>query len=74
MAGLQYNLFPTDFFYPRPISVAGQNSTTSLPMLQVQKRSTDGVADHHDVKHPSSSLVLRNNNSATVSAVVNKMM
>ncbi|CAN1173462.1 hypothetical protein LINPERHAP2_LOCUS30682 [Linum perenne] len=75
MAGLQYNLFPTDFFYPRPIPAAGQ-TPSSLPMLQIQKRTEGAVsaADHDDVKHKSS-LVIRNKNSAAAAAaVVNKRM
>ena len=40
MAGLQYNFFPTDFFYPRPQPVAldATRSQASLP-LQIHKRN-----------------------------------
>ncbi|GMY19091.1 hypothetical protein FCV25MIE_14330 [Fagus crenata] len=40
MAGLQYNFFPTDFFYPRPQPVAldATHGQASLP-LQIHKRN-----------------------------------
>ena len=40
MAGLQYYFFPTDFFYPRPSSASGDN-TSSKPVLQVQTQKAD---------------------------------
>ena len=39
-AGLQYYFFPTDFFYPRPSSANGDN-TSSKPVLQVQTQKAD---------------------------------
>ncbi|CAL1352347.1 unnamed protein product [Linum trigynum] len=60
MAGLQYNFFPTDFFYPRPKSVtvatdAGQ--TSSLPLTR-----PDGAAAGD---HPASLIVHTNGNKST---------
>ena len=46
MAGLQYNFFPTDFFYPRP-QVAALDATRSqaaLP-LQIHKRNVANDLD-----------------------------
>ncbi|KAJ6300581.1 hypothetical protein OIU76_021385 [Salix suchowensis] len=65
MAGLQYNFFPTDFFYPpRPVKVDTITSTTTttqktiaLP-LQIQKREAT-IADDLNRKHHPASLVLR---------------
>ena len=39
-AGLRYYFFPTDFFYPRPSSANGDN-TSSKPVLQVQTQKAD---------------------------------
>uniref|UniRef100_A0A6N2NIT1 Uncharacterized protein n=1 Tax=Salix viminalis TaxID=40686 RepID=A0A6N2NIT1_SALVM len=71
MAGLQYNFFPTDFFYPpRPVKVDTNPSTTTttttttttqktiaLP-LQIQKREAT-ITDDLNRKHHPASLVLR---------------
>ncbi|KAJ6316781.1 hypothetical protein OIU78_019957 [Salix suchowensis] len=68
MAGLQYNFFPTDFFYPpRPVKVDTITSTTTtttttqktiaLP-LQIQKREAT-ITDDLNRKHHPASLVLR---------------
>ncbi|CAN0890539.1 hypothetical protein LINGRAHAP2_LOCUS16496 [Linum grandiflorum] len=78
MAGLQYNFFPTDFFYPRPASVAGAAESaghkSSLPPLQIPK--WPDADNHRDVNHPTS-LVLRTTTAnkfagAGVVAVENK--
>lgn len=66
MAGLQYNFFPTDFFYPpRPQSVKVDASTTAqksiaLP-LEVQKREAMITDDLNQKQYHPTSLVLRHN-------------
>ncbi|KAG6744741.1 hypothetical protein POTOM_051379 [Populus tomentosa] len=66
MAGLQYNFFPTDFFYPpRPQSVKVDASTTAqksiaLP-LEFQKREAMITDDLNQKQYHPTSLVLRHN-------------
>ncbi|KAF9679581.1 hypothetical protein SADUNF_Sadunf06G0029700 [Salix dunnii] len=62
MAGLQYNFFPTDFYYPRPQAVKVDTAITTqkssaLP-LQIQKRD---VTITDDDKHHPTGLVIQNN-------------
>ncbi|KAG6769137.1 hypothetical protein POTOM_024753 [Populus tomentosa] len=65
MAGLQYNFFPTDFFYPRPQTVkvdtaaAATQKSAALP-LQIQEREVMITGDLKPKHHPAS-LVLHNN-------------
>lgn len=65
MAGLQYNFFPTDFFYPRPQTVKVDTAATTtqksaaLP-LQIQEREVM-ITDDLKPKHHPASLVLHNN-------------
>ena len=61
-AGLQYYFFPTDFFYPRPSSANGDN-TSSKPVLQVQTQKADAeniekckIVVHNDVQGSSNKL------------------
>ncbi|XWS65374.1 hypothetical protein CRYUN_Cryun05aG0107200 [Craigia yunnanensis] len=51
MAGLQYNFFPTDFFYPRPSQPTPVGSTPSAA-LTIQTQKTE-VADD-DSRQPGS--------------------
>ncbi|KAL8213753.1 hypothetical protein R6Q57_003202 [Mikania cordata] len=37
MAGLQYNFFPTDFFYPQPASMSKDGSGPQNLLLNTQK-------------------------------------
>ena len=39
MAGLQYYFFPTDFFYPRPSSTNGDNTSNPVLHVQTQKQA-----------------------------------
>ncbi|EOY09088.1 hypothetical protein QQP08_016027 [Theobroma cacao] len=38
MAGLQYNFFPTDFYYPRPQSVPADAGRVAAVTIQTQKK------------------------------------
>ncbi|KAM6568194.1 hypothetical protein CsatB_016179 [Cannabis sativa] len=51
MAGLQYNFFPTDFFYPRPASTSTATAEP-LPTSVVQIRRPD-VITTDDINIPS---------------------
>ncbi|CAN1186179.1 hypothetical protein LINPERPRIM_LOCUS35911 [Linum perenne] len=68
MAGLQYNFFPTDFFYPRPKSVAGTADAaalkSSLP-LPIKNRSDDEA----DSQHPTR-LILHTSATKSAAAAV----
>ncbi|KAK8593605.1 hypothetical protein V6N13_042825 [Hibiscus sabdariffa] len=48
MAGLQYNFFPTDFFYPRP----PQPTTPSTPALQKIEAEAAAHPDDGSSKQP----------------------
>ncbi|KAL4607637.1 hypothetical protein ACB092_09G189800 [Castanea dentata] len=55
MAGLQYYFFPTDFFYPRPSSTNGDNTSNAVLHVQTQKADTENIekckiAVHNDVQ------------------------
>ncbi|KAM3738840.1 hypothetical protein ACB098_09G161600 [Castanea mollissima] len=56
MAGLQYNFFPTDFFYPRPKSVA-IDTTTPKAVLPLQQDPIREVTNDIEV---SKTLVQKN--------------
>ncbi|KAG5242591.1 hypothetical protein OIU76_010492 [Salix suchowensis] len=63
MAGLQYNFFPTDFYYPRPQAVKVDTAiptqkSSALP-LQIQKREV-AITDDDKLHHPTG-LVIQNN-------------
>ncbi|KAE8711002.1 hypothetical protein F3Y22_tig00110307pilonHSYRG00063 [Hibiscus syriacus] len=68
MAGLQYNFFPTDCFYPRPAQpstpAVESSPTISNSKPQIQKRET---ADRDDGSKQPGTLVRRRNNKSTVS-------
>ena len=44
MAGLQYYFFPTDFFYPRPSSANGDN--TSMQQAGSSSPNSEGNAEN----------------------------
>ncbi|CAN0890540.1 hypothetical protein LINGRAHAP2_LOCUS16497 [Linum grandiflorum] len=69
MAGLQYNFFPTDFFYPRPAAGAAEAGKKSSLPLQIQKRS-DGDSQHDVISHPGRLILHTNANKSA--AVENK--
>ena len=56
MAGLQYYFFPTDFFYPRPSSTDGDNTSNPVLHVQTQKQADAGniekckIVVHNDVQ------------------------
>ncbi|KAG2687268.1 hypothetical protein I3843_09G043900 [Carya illinoinensis] len=45
MAGLQYNFFPTDFFYPRPQSVSSDAAHKVVLPLQQQGPIKEATKD-----------------------------
>ncbi|KAK2975505.1 hypothetical protein RJ640_027632 [Escallonia rubra] len=53
MAGLQYNFFPTDFYYPRPRGVNRENTGQQVLHVKTQK------GDETDASKHSTSLVSR---------------
>ncbi|GMJ03801.1 hypothetical protein HRI_004049300 [Hibiscus trionum] len=57
MAGLQYNFFPTDFFYPRPPQPINSTPPPSTPLIQ-KREAADG---------DDGSVVQRRNNRSSVS-------
>ncbi|KAK8649256.1 hypothetical protein V6N13_129989 [Hibiscus sabdariffa] len=45
MAGLQYNFFPTDFYYPRPPRVATAVTTIQTPKKEETTTSNNNIND-----------------------------
>nr|KJB07926.1 hypothetical protein B456_001G053200 [Gossypium raimondii] len=68
MAGLQYNFFPTDFFYPRPPQPAPVLDSTPPSTVPIQKRVVvvDGDNDGKQ-RQPGTPVVHRRNNKTSVS-------
>ncbi|CAL1385765.1 unnamed protein product [Linum trigynum] len=66
MAGLQYNFFPTDFFYPRPKSNAGATDagqTSSPPIVNRPDGASASAADR------PAGLVVHTNGNKSATAV-----
>ncbi|WRX23531.1 hypothetical protein QQP08_016018 [Theobroma cacao] len=63
MAGLQYNFFPTDFFYPRPVQSTPPADATPPAALTMQSQKT-GVAD--DTMRPASMVHQGNKTSVSM--------
>ncbi|KAJ7976694.1 hypothetical protein O6P43_006443 [Quillaja saponaria] len=52
MAGLQYNFFPTDFFYPRPkMSTLDAAAQKAIVPLETQKKE---ITENHEQQHQQS--------------------
>ncbi|OMO68254.1 hypothetical protein CCACVL1_20014 [Corchorus capsularis] len=67
MAGLQYNFFPTDFFYPRPAqSKPGDAASSTALSLQTQKQRRDINGDESRQQQPGN-MVQKGNNKTSVS-------
>ncbi|KAJ7976693.1 hypothetical protein O6P43_006442 [Quillaja saponaria] len=57
MAGLQYNFFPTDFFYPRPkTSSLDAAAQKSIVPLQTQKKE---ITENHEQQHQQSGSLVK---------------
>ena len=58
MAGLQYNFFPTDFFYPRQQQLRATDATHKPPLLSLENKSDSIVndLDHHHQIVPSNNI------------------
>ena len=62
MAGLQYNFFPTDFFYPRPPLAAADAASKSVAPIQIlRRRDVADDLDHHQRQSKSSSSTVQIN-------------
>ncbi|XVE95848.1 hypothetical protein REPUB_Repub02eG0169400 [Reevesia pubescens] len=64
MAGLQYNFFPTDFFYPRPAQSSTPVGFTPSAALSMQTQKRD---DDDDSRQQPGSLIHHGNNKTSVS-------
>ncbi|KAK8590223.1 hypothetical protein V6N13_088992 [Hibiscus sabdariffa] len=62
MAGLHYNFFPTDFFYPRPPQPSSPLPPPPTPLI----KKTEAADPDDDTKQPGS-MVQRLNNKSNVS-------
>ncbi|XVF56237.1 hypothetical protein PTKIN_Ptkin06aG0102600 [Pterospermum kingtungense] len=65
MAGLQYNFFPTDFFYPRPAkSTPLVDATPSSAALTTQTQKREAVDD--DSRQPGTVVYHANHTSVSI--------
>lgn len=59
MAGLQYNFFPTDFFFPRQQTVTREGSNLQQNNLLVNTRTTEDSEDAKQLKSNGNSKSLK---------------
>ncbi|CAK7335722.1 unnamed protein product [Dovyalis caffra] len=75
MASLQYNFFPTDFFYPRPqyvkVDTTTTPKTTTLP-LQIQKVEVIITDDLKNKRHPTSLVLHNKKHGSKINTPINK--
>ncbi|OAY40277.1 hypothetical protein MANES_09G009600v8 [Manihot esculenta] len=56
MAGLQYYFFPTDFYYPLPLSSTTTSSSSSKSaVVHMQTERQDGKKQHSNVQEKENS-------------------
>nr|GLL47502.1 unnamed protein product [Ipomoea trifida] len=66
MAGLQYNFFPTDFFFPRQQAVTKDNAPQQIPLVKVKKISDEIEESIKPKVQPSKAIAI--NTKAAVSS------